>query len=414
MPLTNSHDRLLIPLPEINVAGRSFSLDSLPPNLVSHPDLGVITHAGAQIERIHLDDFVCHPRAIVLPNGEMLLFHAAGPLHYGWARLGPKGNDMLLRRRKNDTWSDPVQPWTLPYSQHAAIPFIPRGSSTLYAFGTEPKPGHYDGEENAAIGFRRSEDDGKTWSAVTLIRPINALDFQAMSAMRMCETTDGTWLLGAHAGEWSGQEGVDRKVVTRQFLLRSTDQGQTWTLQPGAWPDGWYVKNYNRMDEGRPIALADNRVLLMVRTPTGYLWELRSNDGGASWTEPRPTTLAHPDAPPMLFHLADGKTLAAFHHNKNLPGHMSHENRTELWASLSKDDGLTWSEPRFLLANAAEPAILGGWGGSTPMVSYADLVERNGTLHLFVDHQMRQILHLRFTEQLLRELPTRADLNAYR
>jgi len=31
----------------------------------------------------------------------------------------------------------------------------------------------------------------------------------------------------------------------------------------------------------------------------------------------RPTPLVHPDAPPMLFHLADGKTLAAFHRNRH-------------------------------------------------------------------------------------------------
>ena len=51
MPLTNSHDRQIIPLPEINVAGRTFSLDSLPPCLVSRSDLGVVAHEKAQIQR---------------------------------------------------------------------------------------------------------------------------------------------------------------------------------------------------------------------------------------------------------------------------------------------------------------------------------------------------------------------------
>jgi len=40
-------------------------------------------------------------------------------------------------------------------------------------------------------------------------------------------------------------------------------------------------------------------------------------DNGQTWSDPTPTTLVHPDAPPMLFHLADGKATVAFQHNRH-------------------------------------------------------------------------------------------------
>ncbi len=414
-PLTSSRECRIVLQPTVQIAGRDFECKKLPAQWHLNETVGVLADLNADVRRIHIDDFVCHPRAIWGSNGEILLFHAAGPMHYAWAEKKCKGNSMYLRRSTDHgkTWSDPVEPWVVPYSQHAVIPFQPSNSHHLYAFGTEPMlTSDYDGVENAAIGYRTSSDSGLTWSEVTLIRPENAPLFRGMSAMRMCETADGVWLLGSHAGEWSG-EGSARKVQTQQFMLRGTENGKRWELQPGAWPNGWFVPSYERMDEGRPIHLGHNKVLFMVRTPTGYLWELRSDDGGKTWTDPTPTTLAHPDAPPMLFYLSNGKTLAAFHHNKNLPGHMSQTNRTELWVSLSEDDGRTWEEPRFLMANAADPATLTGWGGSTPMVSYADLLTDGESLHLFIDHQMRQILHVRLSEKALRNLPRRSEILAY-
>ena len=56
--------------------------------------------------------------------------------------------------------------------------------------------------------------------------------------------------------------------------------------------------------------------------------------------------------------------------------------RSELWVSLSGDGGRSWSEPRFLLANALEPAF------DTPFrnhqYSYMDLFIDRGTVHMFI------------------------------
>ena len=99
----------------------------------------------------------------------------------------------------------------------------------------------------------------------------------------------------------------------------------------------------------------------------------------------------------MLFKLSDGATLAAFHHNRHhdldytgLSGTKPElmADRSELWVSLSGDGGRSWSEPRFLLANALQPAF------DTPFrnhqCSYMDLFIDRGTIHLFIPHRWQQ------------------------
>jgi hypothetical protein len=276
-------------------------------------------------------------------------------------------------------------------------------------------PGHWswqDGErENAAIGFRWSDDDGRTWSPVKLIAPQNDPGFRGMSVMRMTETDAGTWLVGSHTADWS-----TKPFTTRQYLLRSEDRGETWAVLPGPRPGGWFAEGLDRMDEGRPLNLGGGRVLLMSRTPQGHLFTAWSKDDGRTWTRPAPSTLVHPDAPPMLFPLSDGKTLAAFHHHK-VPRHGNRELddksenmkvRSELWVATSTDEGHTWSEPRFVLANAAEPGLaVGAWNYQC---SYLDGFTEDGTLHLFLPHRWQQVLHLTITESALATLPTQAEL----
>jgi len=407
----------IVPAERITVGGMKIKPASPPKGLKTRADLGILVNACMTAQRIHAQPveegcFIEAPRAVKTPRGDYLVMFPAGKGHYG-GKSRAKKNDMVAYRSADQgkTWTGPTIPWNVPYGMHGFIPFIPRGSKRIYAFGTEPIPDLREGLENAPIGYRVSDDDGHTWSPPTLIRPVNDPGFLGMSLMRMCQTDSGAWLLGTHAAVWKRTKKAP--LSTRQYILRSEDEGKTWTLLPGKHPGGWTLERFGRMDEGRPISLGRGKVLLMTRTPEGHLWELRSNDDGKTWSDPAPTTLVHPDAPPMLFHLADGKTLIAFHHNRHSRKrpHFSRLDRSELWCSTSIDDGKTWSEPRFVLANAAKPGP--GWGNPNAKVfsvSYNDLLVDGAGLHLFVDFQTRQVLHVHFKESDLRSLPTKADL----
>jgi len=148
------------------------------------------------------------------------------------------------------------------------------------------------------------------------------------------------------------------------------------------------VAGFNRMDEGRPIALADGSIFLMARTTEGHLWTTRSTDDGLTWRAFRASPLVHPAAPPMLFLLSDGKTLIAFHHNRTPATTVGVEAaaanmqvRSEIWFSLSRDGGDTWTEPQFLLANAARPDL--AIKNFNSQCSYLDMFVDEGVLISF-------------------------------
>jgi hypothetical protein len=408
----------------VTVGGRQIEMAVPPSGLVVHEHLGILSHESVSGQVIHCtakpEIPLYETRATITPGGDYLLMFPEGG-HYGHA--GTKVNDMLAYRSsdRGQTWTGPTVAFDIDYNQHGFVPLIPRRrgrrSTRIYAFGTQPIWGLYTREhglhENAPIGYRTSDDDGHTWSEVRIIRPENDAGFRGMSVMRMCETDDGTWLLGSHEGDWSYSP-----LQTRQYVLRSEDQGQTWQVLPRSRHGGWGVLQYGRMDEGRPIHLGGGRVLMLTRTPEGHLWELRSNDDGRTWSDPRPTALVHPDAPPMLCHLSDGETLVAFHHNRHSVSFDTYtglgsnpeafKDRSEIWVSVSTDEGQTWSEPRFVFANALAETLANDFRNY--QCSYVDVFADSDQLHLFVPHRWRQVLHLSFSEQCLERFPTREEL----
>jgi acetyl esterase/lipase len=409
----------IAPLPiaeSIQISGLTIATNKLPDGLALRDQLGLVTIKTLDGQVVHrTTSRILETRATITPRGDYLLMFPEGD-HYAKSK-GEKMNTLMAYRSsdKGRTWQGPSVAFDIPYSQHGFIPLIPRGSQRIYAFGTQPISGQWTWEngqqENAPIGYRWSDDDGRTWSDVQLIAPTNDPGFRGMSVMRMTETDAGTWLVGSHIANWSV-----KPIKTKQYLLRSEDQGKTWNVLPGARPNGWFAQGFDRMDEGRPLNLGGGRVLFMSRTPQGHLFTAWSEDDGKSWTPPAPSTLVHPDAPPMLFPLSDGKTLVAFHHNK-VPKRGSgdldekSENmkvRSEIWAAISKDGGHTWSEPRFLFVNAAQPDLkVGAWNYQC---SYLDAFTDGGVMHIFVPHRWQQVLHLTINESALRTLPTLAQL----
>ena len=401
---------------KVTVAGVTIDTAAPPEGLVLRRELGLVTAAAVHGKLLHVARKHLHEtRATITPGGDYLLMFPEGS-HYGGSR-GRKVNDMMALRSadRGKTWSAAKPAFDIDYSQHGFVPLTPKGTKRIYAFGTQPIPSKYTWDkglqENAPIGFRWSNDDGHTWSKVSLIKPVNDPTFRGMSVMRMCATDAGTWIIGAHEGDWSV-----KPLRTRQYLLRSEDRGKTWTVLPDKRPNGWFAPSRDRMDEGRPISLGRGEVFAMFRTPTGFLWSSRSTDDGKTWAKPAPTPLVHPDAPPMLFLLADGKTLAALHHNrfsdrdyKGLSGRPEvMKDRSEIWVALSRDGGRTWTEPRFVLVNALADDEQSAWHNY--QCSYIDAFTDGGRLHLFMPHRWKRALYLTLPESALDKLPTKAEL----
>ena len=402
----------------IEIACTPYISAKLPPKIKVDKTLGIATLPWVQGQVIHKsmpdsNQYLYETRATITPKGDYLLMFPLG-LHYGSS--AEKVNNLIAYRSKDKgkTWEGPKVAFDIDYSQHGFIPLIPKGSSRIYAFGTQPikefRSMDHGHKENTAIGYRYSDDDGYTWSEVRIIRPKNDPEFRGMSVMRMCETDKGTWILGSHEGDWSYNP-----LITRQYYLRSEDQGKTWELGPGASHKGWFAPCYGRMDEGRPITTSDGGVMFLFRTPEGHYWASWSKDDGKTWTEPKATSLVQPDAPPMLFKLTDGKTMIAIHHNRStvqtadLAGNMKqHMDRSEVWFSLSTDDGRTWSKPRFIFANALAPTMKNIWLSAN--CSYIDGFADNGMLHLFVPHRWSRVLHLTLSENDLGKFPTQEEL----
>jgi len=404
-------------LGKIEVGGMPIDTTAPPVGLVMRPDLGLLTAAPLDGQVVHVGETnLFETRATKTPGGDYLLMFPEGQ-HYGGRdekRWHQRVNRMIAYRSadRGKTWKGPRVAFDVHYGLHGFIPLIPRGTKRLYCFGTEPVPEKRELSENCPIGLRYSDDDGHTWSDVTLIEPQNDPGFRGMSVMRMCETDAGTWLVGSHEGtHFFRRPDGSTTCHTRQYVLRSDDKGKTWTVLPEKRPGGWQHEELGRMEEGRPIALGGGHVLMHLRTATGHLWEVRSDDDGQTWTEPRPTPLVHPLAPPATFHFGDGETLIALHHNRAEGGPYApagHRNRSELWASLSTDGGRTWTEPRFLLANARASDSGNPWIAC--QCAYADLFRDGDTLHVFLPHQWKRALHLTLAAGDIEKLPTRADI----
>ncbi|MCL2664889.1 MAG: glycoside hydrolase [Defluviitaleaceae bacterium] len=400
----------------VEIGCETYSTSALPKGIRVIDDIGIAAADALDGSLLYRAPTVLYEvRSTITPGGDYLVMFPVGG-HYN--QTDRKINTMMALRSsdKGKTWSNPYVAFNIEYNQHGFIPLIPKGSKRIYSFGTQAVFGLFTREdglfENAPIGYLYSDDDGFTWKGPTLINPVNDPGFTGMSVMRMCETNKGTWLLGTHEGYHDPQP-----CKSNLYMLRSEDQGESWELLPGRRTNGWHVMPFHRMDEGRPIQVGD-RILFITRTPQGHLWALWSDDDGKTWTDPVPTPLVHPDAPPMITHLSDGKTLVCLHHNRfhdfeytgldaNKVSIMG--DRSEIWAAFSSDCGKTWSEPGFLYCNAV--AYKEGWPPFfNNQCSYNDLYVDGNVVNIYVPHRWHQVLHLQIKEEDLLKLPKKNEL----
>ena len=131
---------------------------------------------------------------------------------------------------------------------------------------------------------------------------------------------------------------VGRQHYSVSFLL-SDDEGRTWTRSNEITTDTVRGAMEPTVVESEP-----GRLYCLLRTKGGCLYETRSEDGGETWSAPRPSQLPAPESMARMIRLASGNLLLVWN-NVSSP---TQQPRHPLVAALSSDGGATWSNPRMI------------------------------------------------------------------
>lgn len=238
----------------------------------------------------------------------------------------------------------------------------------LWLFWAQGYEKHTDERSGVwAITTRNSDDAAPDWT-----EPRRLCDGIMMN--KPIATSSGEWLLPV--ARWR-REGSAK-------VYASDDEGDTWTLRGEATVPRAEDRN---CDEHMIVELNDERLWMLVRTSYGIGQSL-SDDGGRTWPDVAPTSLAHVASRFFVRRLRSGRLLLVKHGSLRECGSRSH-----LTAFLSEDDGASWTGGLLL--------------DERDGVSYPDGVEGDdGTLYIIYDYDRRgarAILTATFTEEDVRD-----------
>jgi predicted neuraminidase len=122
---------------------------------------------------------------------------------------------------------------------------------------------------------------------------------------------------------------------------------------------------------------APGKLLMLGRTPNGWLWESRSADNGTTWSMPVKTAVPNPVAPPVLTRVPGTDTLVLIQNPEvDLKSGWHGGPRRALAFRTSTNGGRTWSEPTDLY-RATEEKL---W------VDYPAIRWIDGNLHMVWRH----------------------------
>lgn len=188
-----------------------------------------------------------------------------------------------------------------------------------------------------AISF--SEDDGRSWTPAHVVDAAPEGVWYVMND-RLIQMRCGRLVVPvSHMPEGVGTyEGHTNMAL----CFYSDDDGATWasSKQWAAMP--W--DDERGMQEPCIAELGDGTLLMLARTGSGWLFQVRSSDGGDTWSVPQPTALMSPCAPLTVKRMPDGRLVVLYNHCPPFRLH-AFLPRNPLVYAISDDDGRTWSPP---------------------------------------------------------------------
>jgi len=193
-----------------------------------------------------------------------------------------------------------------------------------------------NGPNDCKAYFRRSDDNGGSWSEPICATPEDA--YHVVNNDRLIQLRDGRLIVPACTPP-PGQSGRYRSTV-----FFSDDEGLTWQRS------GSEVKvdgSRSGMQEPGIVELKDGGLLMFMRCDLGYIYQSHSEDQGLTWSDPEPTTLRAPVSPCTLKRIPTTDDLLVIWNNReNHPESEPFSRRTPLTSAVSSDEGRTWRNIR--------------------------------------------------------------------
>lgn len=288
-------------------------------------------------------------------DGSILLY-----AHYQ-NRLADQGRFEIHRMVSRDhgkTWSE-LEPFMAADDKSFMMPALLRlrNGDALFCY-TERNVGLTWGKR----WCRRSQDGGMTWSEPVLATDDLPLEGHGMTFRvptgphdRLVQTESGRVLFPIHF-PWFPKEGGGAHTQVRQIasaVYYSDDRGASWKracgpmMIRGMTPAQAGQRDLEGLWEPSIVELKPGHLLMYLRSNTGWYYESRSSDNGATWSPPRQSTVRAPLCPAKLVKLDNGMIGIVFNGIID-PSHQNLSRRWDLATMVSGDGGETWTNCRTL------------------------------------------------------------------
>lgn len=252
-------------------------------------------------------------------SGRSTLVMPGGVWHRYAAKKLPDGpNSQLVYFESDDeglSWSEPYVAGELPGDSWGGAAALLDRRGELHLFFTRSRR---EGVGNTPAVNRfidvwhvRSTDGRTKWEAPKRIFEgyTGAISPAIQLSTGRILLPIGMWVSGRPRGAPFGAHEVS--------AYYSDDDGATFTLSPARLVSP-VSDDYNGDKVGAcepaAIELKDGRVLMMMRTQAGFLYESISTDGGATWPDATPSVLYSSTGPPSLLRLPDDRIVLFWNH----------------------------------------------------------------------------------------------------
>ena len=218
------------------------------------------------------------------------------------------------------------------------------------------------GRHKRSAYFRRSEDEGRTWS-----EPVKMNDTWPAAFLQdtFLKTSSGRLLLPVYAGI---RQGVGQRPVggpfpggyvngrfipcdahffdpgfTFSYVLYSDDDGRSWRQCEGElFIQLGFGGTWEYANEPSVAEISPGKLIMVVRTRLGRLFQAFSEDDGTTWTRLQPTALAAPTAPAQIRHIAANGHLLIVWTQENDQQIRKGLSRLRLSSAVSRNGGGVW------------------------------------------------------------------------